>query len=235
MLILLPIEAWATIATQPNVFVPYTPIKASQMNADFQALVTLLNGNVDGIYNIGAGAIATGNLATNSVTSAKIFPGAVGTTQLANQSVTKANEAPNGMVSSGTSAAYGTASSNDSSVFADTPFTSFGNPVMVMLIGFGTSGTGAVVAVAGATQNTGVITFWRDDATTNIEAVSTQISAQPGIGGAQSAVSLPCSAFSFIDTPAAGTHTYNLRAHVTGTNTNSLLTVPACQLVIYEL
>jgi len=63
----------------PHTFVQNTPARASEVNDNFTAITTQVNGNIDST-----------NLATGAVTEAKLSPGAVTTSRIQNSAVTGA-------------------------------------------------------------------------------------------------------------------------------------------------
>jgi hypothetical protein len=81
----------------PNIFAPNTPALASEVNANFDAIIAQVNGNIQAVNlansavtenKIADGAVGTVKLANLAVESGKIADGAVGTTKLANAAVT---------------------------------------------------------------------------------------------------------------------------------------------------
>lgn len=70
-----------------NVFVPGTPILASQVNNNFDTIVAVVNGGLseENIQNL---SISTALIANSAVTTVKIFDGAVTTVKLDDSSVT---------------------------------------------------------------------------------------------------------------------------------------------------
>jgi hypothetical protein len=68
--------------TLPHTFVAKTKAKAIEVNANFQAIKTLLDVTKLNSSNIQVGAIITSLLADNSVTAAKIAPDSVGASEL---------------------------------------------------------------------------------------------------------------------------------------------------------
>lgn len=72
--------------TVPHQFVPNTDILASEANANFQALVNAVNGNI-GADNLQNSAVTTSKLAEGAVTTPKIWDGAVTASKVAPKSI----------------------------------------------------------------------------------------------------------------------------------------------------
>lgn len=98
-----------SVVVLPNTITPNTPASATEVQANFDAIATIVNGNLDsanlkddavtaskladdavGTINVSNGAITTDKLAAASVTAAKIASKAVGVSLLADGAVTTA-------------------------------------------------------------------------------------------------------------------------------------------------
>tara|TARA_R110000868_G_scaffold242882_7_gene498506 strand:- start:630 stop:1481 length:852 start_codon:yes stop_codon:yes gene_type:complete len=89
LLLLLSVGAFAAQIPTPTQFAAGQRIVASQVNSNFTAVNSVVNGNIAS-DNIVAGGIVAGNLSTDSVTTAKILALNVTTAKLAAGSVTNA-------------------------------------------------------------------------------------------------------------------------------------------------
>ncbi len=214
LFLLIPLFAHATTVSRLYTFEADTPAEADQINAELDNIISAINGNLDGTDNIPQNGISTGNIASASVTKAKLGP-------LGQQ----------------ISSAPPTASSN-STVLANVPnltanITVDHRPVWVGLQPSG-AGPGRVSYMhggGGATSNSGIITFNRDFATMNQTAIGARNITAPTNSVF---VSLPCSAFWFLDDPGGGPHNYTA-AFQTATNDSGMITVENCKLAVFEL
>ena len=73
----------------PNTFVAGTAAKASEVNANFQAVESVVNGNID-TTNLKDVSVTTGKLADSAVTTAKIADDAVTSAKIPEDAVTSA-------------------------------------------------------------------------------------------------------------------------------------------------
>lgn len=103
--------------------------------------------------------------------------------------------------------------------------TTTGRPVMVILEPDGTTNTGAVsITWAGGSSSPLALAFKRGSTSIGINGLFPSSSAT---------IWAPCSAFSFIDTPTAGT--YNYTANVKLGNSGDSVGVSNCILMAYEM
>jgi len=214
LLALLPIPARAVTVTRLYTFQSGTKIQSDQINSELNNIVSAINGNLDGASNISNLSIATGNIASFSVTISKMG-------QLGQQITNSPPVASNNTV---TLALVPNLSAN---------ITVDHRPVWVGLQPSG-AGPGRVSYThggGGATSNSAIITFQRDLATMN----QSVIGARSITNSTNSEfLSLPCSAFWFMDVPAAGPHNYTA-AFQAATADNGVVTVENCKLVVFEL
>lgn len=211
--LLFPLASGAVVVSRQTVFEPDTPAIADDLNNEFDNIISAVNGNLDG-QNIAQNAIATGNLATASVTKPKL--GALG--QIFTAPPPKA--------------------SNSTTTLAFVPnltanITVDHRPVWVGLQPSG-AGPGRVSYThggGGATSNSSTITFQRDFATVNQSYVGIRNITNPTNS---TALNLPCSAFWFIDVPGGGPHNYTA-AFQTATADSGIVTVENCILAVLEL
>jgi hypothetical protein len=80
------------LITLPYTFVPNTRARASEVNANFDVIVQLVNGNLEGI-NLANGAVTEAKLADGAVTEVKLADDAVTEVKLADGAVTTAKVA----------------------------------------------------------------------------------------------------------------------------------------------
>jgi len=192
-----------------------TPAESDQVNAELDNILSGINGNLNS-DNFLDGGIATADIATASVTQIKL--GAKGeqisaSSDLVQRSATSEALVPN-MVNN---------------------ITVVSRPVFVGLQSAGGSSAPGRVSYrhngGGATDNAAYVSFQRDVATVNQVAI-----------GARSItnstddifISLPCSAFSFIDVPSVGPHNYAAAFRV-ATGDSGIISVENCKLVVFEL
>ncbi len=204
----------AVVVSRLYDFEPDTPAEADKINSEFDNIISALNGNLNGTDNISAGGIATANLATASVTQAKLGP--------KGQQISS---------SSGVSQRSSTLEALVPNMVAN--LTVVSRPVWVGLQADGV-GPGRVSYRhngGGATDNSAFISFQRDVATANQAAIGAR-----SITGSTDDIfqQLPCSAFWFIDVPSAGPHNY-AAAFRTATSDSGIITVENCKLVVFEL
>jgi hypothetical protein len=212
--LLLSVPAYAVTVTRLYTFEPGTKIQSSQLNGELDNIISALNGNLDGSTNITQLSVATGNIASAAVTKAKLGP-------LGQQ----------------ISSSPPTASSNSANLAnvanLTVNITVDHRPVFVGLQASG-AGPGHVYyshGGLGATGNTASVTFLRDIATINQVAIGARNLTN---SSNQVFLSLPCSAFWFIDVPTAGPHNYTV-AYQVATSDSGVISVENCKLAAYEL
>lgn len=214
LFLLLPIIANATTVSRLYNFQSGTKIQSSQVNAEFNNIIAVINGNLDGQTNIAQGAIATGNLATASVTISK----------MASLGQQVSNPPP---VASNNTTTLALVPNLTANIIVDH------RPVWVGLQPSGV-GPGRVSyggGGGGATSNSAIITFQRDFATAN----QSMVGARDTTSATNKVfLSLPCSAFWFLDVVAAGPHNYTA-AFQAATADSGIVTVENCKLVVFEL
>lgn len=202
-----------------------TVIEADDMDAELDNILDGINGNIDST-NIVAGGIATANLATASVTTAKINALAVTRAKM---------EAVGQQVSSSSGNAQYSSATEQAVTNLSGTLTTTGRPVWVGLQGAG--GTSAPGQVhyrnngVGATGNSAIISFRRASATINQAMVTARDITN---SSSDVALSLPCSAFWFLDTPSSGANSYEVYGRI-ATGDSGILSVENCKLVIFEL
>lgn len=214
ILLFLAPAAHATTLSRLYDFQSGTKIQSDQVNAEFDNIVNAINGTLDGTSNIAQGAIATGNIATGAVTIAKLA--ALGQQVSSPPPVASSN--------TNTLALVPNLSAN---------ITVDHRPVWVGLQPSG-SGPGRVSyggGGGGSTSNSALITFQRDSATANQSAIGARDTTS---STNKMFLSLPCSAFWFMDVPTAGPHNYTA-AFQTATSDSGIVTVENCKLVVFEL
>ncbi len=214
LLLLIPLSANAVTVTRLYNFQPGTKIQSAQVNAELNNIISAINGNLDGQTNIVQGGVATGNLATASVTVTK-------QAQLGQQ----ISAAP--PVASNSTTTLALVPNLSANITVDH------RPVWVGLQPSG-AGPGRVSyggGGGGATSNSALITFQRDLATANQSAVGARDTTNTTN---KVFLSLPCSAFWFLDVPGAGPHNYTA-AFQTATADSGIVTVENCKLVVFEL
>lgn len=206
----------AVVVSRLYDFEPDTPAEAEKVNAEFDNIISAINGNLNGTDNIAQSAISTGNIATAAVTQVKL--GAKGeqvsdSSGIAQRSSDSAGLVPN-LVGN---------------------LTVVSRPVFVGLQAAGGSSAPGRVTYrhngGGATDNAAYVSFQRDVVTVN----------QIGIGARSITsaaddifVSYPCSAFSFIDVTTAGPHNYTASFRVASSD-SGIISVENCKLVLFEL
>lgn len=166
--------------------------------------------------------ITTGKLAASAVTTAKI----------ADANVTRAKLAALGQQVSSSSGLFSTSSTSLVDVTNLTvTITTTGRPVMLMLVGDGTTTAHSAITMSvlsSATAMGGQVYFLRGS--TEIQSINNS-NQQASSGSFQ--LQHPPSAFSYIDVVAAGTYTYKIQAMCL--TSNSQWTFNKVKLVAYEI
>jgi len=191
----------------------------SKVNAEFQNIVSWLNGGNISSNNISAFGVASSNIADNAVITSKI----------ANNAVTKAKLSGN-YTQTGFS---GYLSITDTSTTAllvtnnSTTVTTSGRPVLVTFGGsaltFGCPAPiiGSYIGSNGDDDNQGYLQIRRNG------SASALFNLQPGYS--------PCSNYSYVDFPAAGTYTYQASLRVDYTSGGYTASVCSCNMIVQEL
>lgn len=218
-------HAEAIVVSRITEFEAGTPVVADDLNAELDNILDAINGNINS-DNIVNGAIATADLATASVTTAKINDGAV----------TRAKQEAVGQQISSSSGNFQTNGEVEAAVtnLSATIITT-GRPVWV-----GLQSAGGLTAPgqlhyrnngSGATGNSAIVSVRRAGATVNQAYVNSR-----NISSSTSDISIavPCSSFSFLDTPASGSNSYVVYGRA-ATSDDGILTVENCKLVVFEL
>jgi hypothetical protein len=162
----------------------------------------------------------------------------VSTAKIAAGAVTQAKRAALDIQTSASSGLYTTSSNTITDVTnLSVTLTTTGRPVMLTMIsatnGNGSSATdhGRVRLVGPSTEAFGQIFFDRGGSILITHGIMVTTLVTSSL-----AIALPCTAFSHIDAPAAGTYTYKIRANMVGTGFgNNTVNVSNCKLVAYEL
>jgi hypothetical protein len=234
--------------TIPNSFSPSTTAQSAQVNANFNAVATLLNSTKLDVDNIQALGITTALLAANAVTGAKLNSDVVdnstlqytssqlsikalgvGTSHIAAGAVTQAKRADLGEQLSTASGSFTTSSATLVDVTnLSVSITTTGRRVWVGLIPDSAQTTSSLSSVTtSGTDSASGYALFRD---------STQISAHDIENRGASAGSLtarvPVGTVFTLDKPIAGTYTYKLQCKATNANTAA---VTNAILVAYEL
>lgn len=203
----------------------------AKVNAEFQAISDFLNGGNIGSTNIAALGVATSNINDLAVTTGKINDAAV----------TFAKLAASNLKVTGTSSAFSITNSYSQAVTnLSTTITTVGaRPVTVKL-----EAAGGTYLLSGASKYDSYVAFqnasahgspgtdfaalWivRDGST--VAHYASEI-GKTGVSGVYKA----CSAFSFTDQPAAGSHTYSVYVTSAGSLQDTAL-VYNCRLVVRE-
>lgn len=167
--------------------------------------------------------VTTAKIDDDAVTTAKILNANVTTAKIADGNVTPAKlSASNTVVSASDSGAFSTASTSTAGVAVtnlSVSITTTGRPVEITMKSNSTTSYD-IPGLEASGSLTGFIFFYRD---------ATMLSVETASQGETS----PCSSVSFIETPAAGTYTYTVRAGLfLGSGT---MNVRECNLVAREL
>lgn len=185
-------------------------------------------GNIEVAYG---SALNAGTPADGSVTTIKLADGSVTTAKIADANVTKAKLAALGQQISSSSGNFQTGSTSDIAITnLSVSITTTGRPVF---IGLKTDSTTGGLLGVGGSGSTGNVT-----ANIKIRRGGTVISAQKIIhviptAGSPMAIYVPISSINTIDTPAAGTYTYDVYVICSGTNVN--FEIDSAKLVVFEL
>jgi hypothetical protein len=215
LLALLTPRANAIVVSRITEFESGTPIIADDMNAELDNILSAINGNLSS-ENLVDNAVATENLGSYSVTKIKLGP-------LDDELSSSSGAAERATETAG----------NVANLTAN--ITVVHRPVWVGLQAAGGDAAPGFVSYRnnglGATPNSAYIAFNR-----NFSAVSKSAITTRNITNSTNAtyLSLPCSAFWFIDTPGAGPHNYTATFRVASDN-NGLIKVENCKLVVFEL
>lgn len=194
--------------TIPNTFTADTTAVASQVNANFTAVSTLLNSTLLDSTNIQAGGIATANLAANCVTQAK--------------------RAALGQQVSSSCGSFTTSSASAAVTNLTVTITTTGRPVYLALIPDG-SVNDSYIGASRTTGTTAYIGLQIDRGGGN----TWRFNCGQTVGSSSSfSIYYPVSSVFHIDVPSAGTYTYTVYA---SSSTATSVAVAYAKLIAYEL
>lgn len=208
-------RAEAIVVSRITEFETGTPIVADDMNAELDNILSAINGNLSS-ENLVDNAVATENLGAYSVTKIKLGP--------LDEEISSSSEAAERV---------SIADGNVANLTAN--ITVVHRPVWVGLQPAGGDASPGFVSYRnngfGATPNSAYVGFQRDVVTVSKSAIT---SRNITTSSDATYMSLPCSAFWFIDTPGAGPHNYTANFR-TATDNNGIIKVENCKLVVFEL
>lgn len=215
LLALLAEPAGAIVVSRITEFEAGTPVIADDLNAEIDNILSAINGNLSS-ENLVDQAVATDNLAAYSVTKIKLGP------------LDEEISAPSGVAERGLQTL-----GNVPNLTAN--ITVLHRPVWVGLQpAAGTSLPGSVTYRnngSGATNNKAFVAFTRTGTIVNQTGfTSRNITTSTD----DVYISLPCSAFWFLDDPGAGPHNYTAQFRV-ATADDGTVVVENCKLVVFEL
>lgn len=216
----------AVVVSRVTTFESGTPIIADDMNAELDNILSALNGNLSA-SNLVSGALATANIATAAVTTDKINAGAV--------TKDKLDTAVSSVTTRGSDVSPFNSEIEVAIANLSTTIITHGRPVFV---GFQASGStampGGIRYRSGgiaATTSAAYVSVRRGGATVNMASIAARNVTSPTNNVN---ITVPCSSFWFLETPASGSQSYVAFAR-TATNDNGFLTVENCKLVVFEL
>lgn len=214
-----------------NTFVDGAAVLASEHNANWSAVSTLLNStglDASGLATnsvttdkILAANVTTAKIADSAVTTAKIADANVTTAKIADASVTQAKRATLGQQVSSSSATF----SSSSTSFVDVTnltvtITTTDRPVFIGFISDGTSNLSGFYASGNDSAADPAFAIYRD-------ATLVCSSLGPTRAGAS-----PAGSLTHIDIPSAGTYTYKLQTKVVSAGASN---VHYLKMIAYEL
>ena len=218
LLSLLTTTAGAGTVSRLYDFEPDTPAEADKVDAEFDNIISTLNGNINSA-NILDGGIATADLATASVTHAKMAA-------LGHQ------------ISSSSGNAYRNSDIEAAVSNLTANITVVSRPVWVGLQpAGGTSAPGRVLyrhSGRGATDNAAIISFKRVGSVGTAATVNQAYVGVRETGSTEQIANYPCGDFWFLDDPGAGPFNYTTFFRV-ATGDSGMLSVENCKLVVFEL
>ncbi len=196
-------------------FEPDTKAEADQVDAELDNIISALNGNLN-TDNILAGGVATSDIATASVTHVKMGP-------LGQQ------------VSSSSDIVYRASNTAGLVPNMTANITVYGRPVWVGLQPADGASNPGLISYRNngndATPDTAFISFQRDTSTVNQSGMTARNISSPSNN---LYLSLPCSAFWFLDDPGVGPHNYTASFR-NASGDSGIVTVQNCKLVVFEL
>jgi hypothetical protein len=190
----------------------------SKVNSEFATVASFINGKNIASDNITSLGVTNDNMAANSISTTNVIDGAI----------TKAKQTSNyGLTES--SGAWGSAT-NASVDLAQidnlsTTLTTTGKPVLVLLSAATTGAIGLIQATSSGGGNQNILWVIRDSATTGGGFLISE-----GTNELK-----PCSTFSYLDTPVAGTYTYSIKLSVVFASGTNQAFVKNCKLSVQEL
>lgn len=176
-------------------------------------------------------AVTVDKIANNAVTSDQLASNAVTTAKIADGAVTQAKRASLNLVQSGTNINFSTSSTSFVAVTnASISFTSTGRPVMIGVKAFNSSGPSLNVESSDPLETIiGVDIQMRRDGTAIANFTLNNTGAE------QTAITVPGTTIMHIDSPAAGTYTYDLRIKGSASSGTPTARLQNAQLFAYEL
>ena len=226
----------AEATTSPNTISLKSPSSlAASYNVTFPAAVPASNRVVvmssAGTLSVATGGVATDDIADSAVTTAKIADLNVTTGKIAANAVTRAKLSALGNLSSAGTGAALSVTGTTITTFCTRTFTGTGRPIALIFQGDSDAAQNPYVNVyngSGATA-AGYIYFYRDS--TILAKYS--IGASAG-GSSTGSVTLPSSAFNYVDVGASSTPcTYYIKA--AGATASDVVTANYSVLLAYEL
>lgn len=175
--------------------------------------------------------VTTAKIADSNVTTAKIADSNVTTAKIADGAVTQAKRAALGQQISSASGSFSVTSNTLTDITnLSVTITTTGRPVFIGMIGNGSSSSSVAIETS-SIANAGVIAFDRGGT-----VVSRQLFGPTGnlSGTSSPTFDYPCSSFSYIEVPSAGTYTYKAQAAYNVVLADTIY-VTNCKLVAYEL
>lgn len=209
------LEASAVVVSRITDFESGTPAEADDVDAEFDNILDAINGNLSS-ENIVAQGIATSDVASRSITRPKMAD--------LEEEISNSSEA-----AERSSATAGNVPNLSANITVDH------RPVWVGLQAAGGDSSPGFVSYrnngGGATSDSAYIAFNR-----NLSAVSKNAITSRDITNStnDAYISLPCSAFWFLDDPGSGPHNYTATFRV-ATSDSGIIKVENCKLVVFEL
>lgn len=236
--------------TIPNTFTNATTAVASEVNANFTAVSTLLNSTKLDADNLQDGAVTAAKIGTNAVTgaklnsdtvdnstlqytnstlsikdsgvtTAKINDSAVTTAKINDGAVTQAKRASLGQQLSSSVSTTSTSTSFTAITGLSASITTTGRPVFIGLVSDGAGSPSLIGFGTGGAYRT----------TIRLKQDSTEIAQWPFDAGTAGG-DIPCSSVWHIYSVAAGTYTYSMEWKITSGGTATAQNV---KLIAYEL
>lgn len=181
-------------------------------------------------------SVGTDQIIDDAVTADKLADNAVNTANIVDGAVTQTKRAALNLIESLSSGAFSTTSTSAVDVTnLSISITTTGRPVFIGLVSTSTTNGNTNLSYFGLSSNgasaTGGVYLLRDSSV----VANVNLAASSG-NGSSTNMQNPCSTFSMIETPTAGTYTYKVQARgfvIPGIGTTMI--VSRCKLVAYEL